>query len=149
MKRNKTKNNKSNGRSDLLYIKGIPKISKSIKEEDINKVDYPLFCFKYMQEYSIKDCRNHEFFYKFLLRLKKLSILGWKEIAKDDKHSFGTENIPINQIIPQRPLFLTPDITELMCFRANGDKRPFLGFRIGNIFHVVFIEAKFNEIYNH
>lgn len=44
--------------------------------------DYPIFCFKYLQEVSVKDCNNPKFFNDFIFRLRKLSELGWKEISK-------------------------------------------------------------------
>ena len=144
MGKNKTKKDKN-----PRLIKGLPSINKSIKEEDINNINYPLFSFKYLQETSIRDCTERDFFFKFLIRLQKLSDLGWDKIQTSDRHSWGTEKIPISQIKPQIPLCITPDVTDLICFRANGDKRPFLGFRIGSIFHVVFIEARFNDIYDH
>lgn len=145
----KISSKKTKGSDNLEFIKNVSTQSNSIKEENILKINYPVFCFKYLEKVSIKNSKDHDFFYNFLIRLKKLSELGWKEIAKSDRKSYGTENIPLAQIHPSKPSFLTPDVNELICFRANGDNRPFLGFRNGNIFHVIFIEANFNDIYDH
>ncbi|HNW49670.1 MAG TPA: hypothetical protein PKH79_01225 [Prolixibacteraceae bacterium] len=129
----------------------IKKPSKEIKirEDNLSGVEYPIFCFKYLQMYSIKDCKDHEFFFRFLERLQKLSELGWAEIRKSNRHSFGTEHIPIDQIKPQTPAFITPDVNYLTAFRATGSKLPFLGILDGKIFHIIYIESTFGDIYDH
>ncbi|GHT67151.1 hypothetical protein AGMMS50239_29820 [Bacteroidia bacterium] len=123
---------------------------KKINKNKIDTLNYPIFCFKYLREISIKGSTDADFFVNFLLRLQKLSDLGWEEIRKAPKHGFGTEQIPINKLKPKDyPSIMTPDVTHLTVFRANGDNRPFLGIQNKDIFHVIFIEAKFNDIYNH
>jgi hypothetical protein len=108
--------------------------------------DYPVFCFKHL----VINCKgDHKFYFEFIERLQKLSTLSWKVINTSYRHGFGTEQIPINQIKPTLPMFITPDVTALIAFRANGDNRPFLGLRRNNVFHIVFIEEKFGDIYNH
>lgn len=144
---------KSKGRNksqpDLNQFIISPSPQKSINKSDIEDIDYPVFCFKYLQSQSIDRCKDGSFFFKFLDRLRKLSDLGWKEIRTSDRHSFGMEKIPIKDIIPQRPPCLTPDIEYLFAFRAIGDNRPFLGIQTNKIFHVIFIESSFGDIYNH
>ncbi|MCL1932673.1 MAG: hypothetical protein FWF53_02505 [Candidatus Azobacteroides sp.] len=135
--------------------KSTPKIKNVPKESNINKskiddINYPIFCFKYLQDTSIKNSADVDFFREFLFRLQKLAELGWREIGKSHKHSFGTENISINELKPKNyPPIMTPEVRYLTVFRANGDKRPFLGIREKDIFHVIFIEAQFGDIYNH
>lgn len=136
------------------------KSSKKIKIKDAqqnltiekNKIldeDYPVFCFKYLNDTSIKDCENSEFFIEFLLRLKKLSELGWKEIRQSGRHSFGMEKISVGQIHPQLPSCITPEVTHLHVFRATGSNLPFVGIEMQKIFRVFFIETNFGDIYNH
>ena len=111
---------------------------------------YPLFSFKYVQTDSIKSCREGKFFYDFLMRLRKLAELGWKEIMMSDRHSFGSEFIPIGQFKPQTNIpIITDDVNKLMVFRSAGDNRIFAGVRDGNVFQIVFIETKFGDIYKH
>ena len=113
--------------------------------------DSPVFCFKYLQDNSLKNCQNTERLISFFQRCRKLGQLGWKEINKSHRHSFGTEKIPIKGLKPQLdniPI-ITPEIKELTVFRYTGDNRPFLGIRRENVFHVIFIEIDFNDIYNH
>ncbi len=122
---------------------------QSIDKNNIFDENYPLFCFKYLSDISISNCRDHKFFVDFLCRLQKLSSLGWNEIRKSSRHSFGMEPIPVSRIRQQLPTCVTPDVQMLHVFRACGDNRPFIGLQVGRIFRVFFIEAKFGDIYNH
>ena len=110
------------------------------------EINYPLFCFKHLQT---KPKEDFKFYADFIERLKKLCNLSWKEINVTQKHGFGTEKIPVKQIKPELPKFVTPDVTDLTVFRANGDNRPFLGLRKNNVFHIIFLEEKFGDIYDH
>lgn len=121
----------------------------NINTDSLSGIEYPVFCFKYLQFHSIKDCAEADFFFKFLERLQKLSELGWKEIRKSARHSFGTEKLSRGSIIPDLPKFVSPDVEHLTVFRANGDNRPFLGIQRGKLFHVIFIECRFGDIYEH
>ena len=107
--------------------------------------DYPIFCFRHLQTTPNADYK----FYAEFVRLKKISQLTWNDINVSHRHGFGTEKIPVNQIIPQLPSFVTPEVTHLTVFRANGDNRPFLGLRNGSIFHIIFLEEKFGDVYKH
>jgi hypothetical protein len=111
--------------------------------------DYPLFCFKYLSTKSFKKNKNPVFLYDFLLRLNKLSNLGWKEIRCSNRHKFGMEQIPVNKIKAELPPFITPDIKNLHVFRANSNNNSFVGLQCGKIFRIIFIEANFDDIYDH
>jgi hypothetical protein len=135
------------GNDTKSKIKDIPQDNNIYRDSIKN---YPKFCFKYLQETSIKNSKNHKFFIDFLFRLKKLSELGWNEINKSPKHSFGTEKISIEKIKQkQLPEIITPDVKKITVFRADGSNKPFLGLRTDDIFHVIFIEANFGDIYEH
>ena len=86
---------------------------------------------------------------EFLLRLKKLSELGWKEIRQSHKHSFGMEKIPVEKIRPQLPVCVTPDVKHLHVLRATGSNLPFVGVEMQKVFRVLFIETAFGDIYDH
>lgn len=131
-------------------IKNPDSREKSINKGELDQYNYPIFCFKYLQAVSIKDCKDSKFFFDFLMRLQKLSELGWKQIRVSDKHSFGTEDIAIKQLkIKSFPPCITPDVDKLKVFRANGNNLPFLGIQHENIFRVIFIESHFGDIYEH
>lgn len=117
-----------------------------IPSENSIELDYPIFCFRYLQTVSKGD---YKFYSDFVERLKKISGLTWNQINGADRHGFGTEKMPVKQIKPQLPRFITPEITHLSVFRANGDNRPFLGLRSGVVFHIIFIEEQFGDVYDH
>jgi hypothetical protein len=127
-----------------------PSKVNTIDKTKINEANYPIFCFKYLSDVSIKKCSNPRFFYDFLMRLRKLSELGWTEIRKSHRHAYGLESIPLNQIKPQvLPESITPDVKYLHAFRANGDNLPFIGIQMQRIFRILFLETNFGDIYNH
>jgi len=127
--------------------KKVPRQNKiKISTQNSVELDYPVFCFKHLQTAPKRDFK---FYADFVERLKKLCNLPWKTIDISHRHSFGTEKIPIDQIKPDLPKFITPDVKDLTVFRATGDKRPFLGLRKNNIFHIIFLEEAFNDIYDH
>lgn len=135
-------------KSQQIKIKNIqPELS--IQKNKVFQEDYPVFCFKYLSDASIKDCKNSGFFIEFLLRLKKLSELGWKEIRTSQRHSFGMEKISVDSIHPQLPTCITPEVKHLHVFRATGRNHPFIGLETQNVFRVFFIETNFGDIYNH
>ena len=117
-----------------------------IPSQNSIQVDYPVFCFRHLQSEPKKD---YKFFSDFIVRLKKISSLSWNEILIADRHGFGTEKIPVSQIKSTLPKFITPEISDLIVFRANGDNRPFLGLRNGSVFHIIFFEESFGDVYNH
>ena len=119
------------------------------------QIDHPLFSFKYLQEDSINKYDKQEEggkpYFEFLMRLKKLSELGWKGIRIAHHHSFGMEKIPRNQIIPQKPLppFITPDVEALHVLRSKGDNTALVGWQMEKVFYIFYIELKHGEIYSH
>lgn len=132
-------------------------MSKKIKRQDETPLikknpeeRYPVFCFRYLQKYSYNECGDVSFFINFLERLKKLGELGWQEISKSHKHSYGIEKIPIRQLrVSSFPSIVTDDVNELTVFRATGNNLPFLGIRLEDKFQVIFIETRFGDIYPH
>lgn len=137
----------------MPLIKKPSNIPPNISEKRISlytNINYPLFSFKYLSDASIKKCKDSKFFYNLIMRLQKLSDLGWEGIRTSQKHSFGLEKIPQKVIKPNSilPKFITPEM-ELDVFRANGDNRALVGFQKDKIFCILFIEAKFGDIYNH
>lgn len=113
----------------------------------MSSIDYPVFCFKHLKT----NCsgKDYKFYFDFIERLSKISSLSWKEINLTHKHGFGTEKMPVGKIKPTLPPFVTPDVKDLIVFRANGDNRPFLGIRNENVFHIIFIEESFGDVYDH
>lgn len=142
---------KKGGKIKTRFIKEPPTETNNLGKTEIEafaKIDYPLFSFKYLQEHSIKKCKDGKFFFDFLMRLKGLSELGWKEIGVAGRHQYGMEKLPREEIKPSIPAFVTKEVP-LFVFRAKGNNLPFVGVRQGKIFHVIFIETEFGDIYDH
>lgn len=136
----------------LVFIKNaIEKKTVSRSEvESLSKINYPLFSFRYFHDFSMKNCKEPQFFIDYINRLCKLSQLGWNEIRKSQTHSFGMESMPKTQIKHRGllPSFVTKDV-DLHIFRAVGDNRVMVGLQEGKIFHVFFVEAKFGDVSPH
>ena len=60
-KNKKGKNKKHNSPKNASLIKDID-INNIVAIDLILKDDYPIFCFKYLSDVSIKDCSDHSFF---------------------------------------------------------------------------------------
>jgi len=125
----------------------IVNITNTGKKQD----SYPIFCFKYLMNEPKQDPAGKAGFYaEFITRLKKLSNLGWNAINVSDRHSYGYEKISIKDIkLKNFPSIVTPEIKDLVVFRATGDNRVFLGIRNDDIFHIIFIEENFGNAYKH
>lgn len=149
-----SKNNKCKKKCAASIAQGfikLPKSPKNINQTDIDhmmQIDYPLFSFKHLQKVSFDSDVKAKFFQDFLLRLRKYSDLGWKQIAIEKRHGYGWEFMPQNKMKKTLPTAITPEV-QLMVLRSANDNRAMVGFREWNIFHVIFIEAKFNDIYEH
>lgn len=113
-----------------------------------NGIDYPVFCFKHLHLNSIKKGKG-DIFKDFLFRMQKLCETGWTEIHKAPCHGLGYELLDRDKFHYQLPNFITPDIKKLHVFRASGNNLPFVAHKNGNVLHVIFLEIKFNEIYDH
>lgn len=150
MSKKKNVKNKQASNGGLSIIKPVlaqvPTLNKDI--ESYIKIDYPLFSFRHLQHTSFTDCSDLTFFPNFMKRLSKLSELGWNGIQTSHRHGFGMEKLSQEIIKPQLPSIITPEV-QLFAFRAVGNNLPFVGFREGKIFHILFIETSFGDIYSH
>ncbi|GHV12933.1 hypothetical protein FACS1894162_8970 [Bacteroidia bacterium] len=145
----KSKSQRAKEKKDTNRFIKEPIDLKKIDTQSVLNENYPIFCFKYLSDKSINGCSDPKFYFDFLMRLKKLSELGWNEIRTSTPHSFGMEPIPKKDIKPRLPSCITPEVKDLHVLRANGSNLPFIGLQIQDIFRVLFIETKFGDIYNH
>jgi hypothetical protein len=87
-----------------------------------------------------QQCRS------FLVKWEKRAKITWTELQSHDKHGLGTEKLPSRMIKPAVPEELAQD--RYTVFRHEGNL-PFVGFRAGDVFHVLWIETRYNELYKH
>lgn len=144
-----SKNRKVKKSSNTVFIKDVTS-EINLDSSFVSEFPYPLFCFKWFQNDLIKDCKDYKFFFDVLTRLKKMSELGWKEIRKSGRHQYGFEKIPVESLHPKREIeILTPDVKKVDVCRATGNNLPMIGLVEGSVFHVIYIESNFGDIYNH
>ncbi len=93
--------------------------------------------------------RDGKFFIDYLERLQKLSLLTWNDLYTSNRHSFGTENMPVDSLTKQAKVAVPTGIDRLIVLRATGSNHVFLGYREKNVFQVLFIGYKFGDIYKH
>jgi hypothetical protein len=83
----------------------------------------------------------------FARTLQKLAHSRWKDLITAPRHGQGSEFIPRAQIkapIPER----FQDTPRFLVFRYNG-KLPMAGARVNDVYHVLWIEPNFNQLYDH
>jgi len=106
----------------------------------------PCFCFQYLHPgFTSSECSDDQKS-GLLLTFEKLSGLRWVEIESSPRHGLGSEKIERKSIKPGIPKAVPKEAT-FLAIRFSG-LAPMVGFREKNIFHIVFIDAKFN-VYDH
>ena len=110
-----------------------------------------VFSFKDLKLLSVKNAvKDGDFFIRFLERLSKISTRTWSSAYTTNKHGIaGIEIIDAQSLNASARALVPVGIDRLIVMRAVGDNRPFLGYRDGNVFNVVFIEYNFGDVYNH
>ncbi len=116
------------------------------------KSDRITISFDHLEDFSYTDAqRDGTFFITMLQRFRKLCTLGWTEIAKAQRHSFGFETMPVSSLSASAKSRMEryPDIVKLFVFRTTGDNLVFLAYREKNVFNIIFIEHSFGDVYQH
>ena len=107
---------------------------------------FPVLCLRHLQggweltSLTPKQCQE------FLAKWHKRAQLSWLELHQHPKHGLGSELLDRSMFKPRVPEWLERD--RYMVFRHEGNL-PFAGFRTGDIFHVLWIEARYNDLCNH
>lgn len=83
----------------------------------------------------------------FARTLQKLGGSKWKDLKLAPRHGQGFEFIPANQIKARVPDSFV-DEPRFMVFRYHG-RLPMGGVRIRDVYHVLWIERTFGELYDH
>lgn len=116
------------------------------------RVDYnkrtPVFCLHHLQSgYDVDSLQDKGGQAQLALTLHKCAKMKWQDIGQSGRQQSGTEWIPAKQIrapIPNK----FQDQDKFMAFRYNG-KLPMLGVRINDVFHILWIERSFGDVYDH
>ncbi|MEB3162346.1 MAG: hypothetical protein VKK80_03880 [Prochlorothrix sp.] len=106
----------------------------------------PLFSLQFLnQEYGLSACTQEEKA-AFADTLYHLSQLSWTEIISAPRHGLGCEKIKRNSIRSAIPAHITEEVN-FIAFRFYG-KAPIVGYREGNIFHLIWLDRNF-KLYDH
>jgi hypothetical protein len=97
------------------------------------------------KRYNLNNCTADEKL-AFVNQIMLLSQITWAEIINAPRQGLGCEQIAQNSIKDAIPSIIKPD-TRLIAFRFCG-KKPMVGFREKNIFHILWIDRDFT-LYDH
>ena len=115
--------------------------------EDYNQM-VPLFSLERVQSgahcFSQLDRDDKSAFADSIFKRRSLT---WNDIQQNGRHQLGYEKIKTTAIKVTVPKFITEDSHNLIAFRYNG-KRAMVGYRIKNIFYVLWFDHSFS-LYDH
>lgn len=107
---------------------------------------YPVLSLRHLQSgYGVEEL-THSQCSAFLIKWAKRSQHTWTELVQHGKHGLGSELMPKTQIKKTAPEHLARD--KYMVIRHEGNL-PVVGFRAGDIFYALWIEAAFGDVYDH
>jgi hypothetical protein len=124
---------------------------KSGGSSSIGSVDDapPAFSFEKMQDQSgnsFNCCEDEDRLY-LIKRIFMLSRMPWKEIRQAGSQGLGAESIQRFRIKRPIPSSVTEDVESFYSLHYVGKKR-FLGYRVGQVFHILWVDHNY-EVYNH
>ncbi len=133
-------------RSNPKQEKGKKISPSSENRKTLPEQQKPIFSLHYLQKsHCLTNC-DKEQKSAFADTLYKLSQLTWNQIASSSRHGAGYERISQNAIKAPIPSHLQSDVN-LIAFRFCA-LAPMVGYREGNIFHVVWLDRAFT-LYDH
>ncbi|MFV0634621.1 hypothetical protein [Demequina sp.] len=129
-------------------------VSASYKSADDG---HPVFCLRYIHgKHGLKNKKlSTKDKAQMLDRLHALSQLTWEEVRQQDRHAYGAEKMSFDSLKAGKPDLMPGAIAEadafhdVLVFRRNSNKNVFAGVRVSNTLHILYIEAKFGDLYNH
>ncbi len=120
--------------------------SPSAQRRSDPNAEHPKFCLAFIQKdfdvKSLPETKRAD----LAVSLQERASLTWDQIAKTDRHGQGYEHLPAKKF-PTPPTQFS-DRDQFMVFRYSGNL-PMVGVRIGDVFHILWIERKFGELYKH
>lgn len=120
------------------------------------RAEEPPDCNTMVPIFSLERVQNGDYYFSkldqngkdaFAEAVFKRRSLTWNDIQKAGRHQLGFEKIAVSGIKASVPKFITEDQHSLLAFRFNG-MRPMVGYRIKNIFYVLWFDHNFT-LYEH
>jgi hypothetical protein len=107
----------------------------------------PKFCLHFLRDGFDVHALDAEKQAAFAKTLQKLASSRWKDLILAPRHGQGSELLPAGQIsAPIPPQFEGEE--KFRVFRYCG-KLPMAGVRVRDVFHVLWIEPNFGDLYDH
>lgn len=136
---------KFKGPKNAAFLRGgtLPHASQNVDDHP------PAFSFEKMQEGSGNSftCCQDDDRLALAKRLFMLSRIPWKQIRQAPSKGLGSEQIPRDRIKRTIPTTVTEDVDSFSSLHFVGKKR-FIGYRVGQIFHILWVDHTF-EVYDH
>ena len=109
----------------------------------------PAFSFEKMQDGSGNsfNCCEEADRLSLAQRMFMLSRMPWKEIRQAPSKGLGSEQIPRYRINLPIPGSVTEDVASFSSLHYSGKKR-FVGYRIGQVFYILWVDFNFS-VYSH
>lgn len=127
------------------------KSSGSLPHEDPPNWDeeHPTFCLRHL--HPDHDLKKVEFQTSskaaFAIRLQALSSMTWNEIRLADRHGYGSERLPSDQLSIGLPNAFEGE--EYVTVLRYDNLLPMVGVRRRGTYHILAIERQFGELYDH
>jgi hypothetical protein len=107
---------------------------------------YPRLSLRHLQSgYGVEELSQSQQA-AFLIKWAKRSRFTWTELSTHHRHGLGSEQLPASSIKRVPPEQLAQD--KYMVLRHEGNQ-PFVGYKIGDTFYVLWIEANYGDVYDH
>lgn len=91
---------------------------------------------------------DHQTRLDLLSKLRVISCRSWNDLEKVGKKS-GFESLPINALKKPIPKDISlKGVNKLHVLRFNGQDARLIGYRLGRIFYIIFVDTKL-EVYDH
>ena len=120
--------------------------SSNVATQDHNALT-PKFCLAHIVNGYCLQHLNVDQQAAFALSLQRRCALTWKQITLAPRHGLGLETLPAAQIKPTIPEPFG-DRRNFIVLRYSG-KLPMVGVRIVDVFHVLWIERTYGDVYDH
>ncbi|PTY38079.1 hypothetical protein BGP77_16640 [Saccharospirillum sp. MSK14-1] len=121
-----------------VQAKDPPDFDKRPPKFSLEKLQDGKFCFSSLSN----ECKRQFSEAMFVRR-----TMTWSEMRSAGRHGLGYEKISKSAIRAPIPPFITEEVSQLIAFRYNG-KRAMVGYRIQDIFYVLWFDSKF-KLYDH
>lgn len=108
---------------------------------------HPKFCLRFLQRGFDVTNLDRDRRADLALTLQQRSSMTWTQLHQAGRHGQGYELIPRQRLSAPIPAAFE-DRDRFHVFRYSG-KLPMAGVWSGDVFHIVWIEAQFNDLYDH